>query len=583
MENKILKKENKSNNDTKDKNHFASSNIAKTFGVTLIGIVSILLLCMNMYKMDGYYASGADIDTHVARIYSLYEDITNGIFPAKIHTSMLDGYGYGIGFFYSDFFLYVPALFLILGFSVNTAIKAYITMCYLFMYFNTYAAAKMLTRKRMTSVIAAEMALLSTRFANQLFDDAGFGSAMAMAFVSITTAGLIYLLEAEDKKKERTGMIALIYGYCGIIFSHTISAYLMVFVCVLVSIFYLKKIIKNPMKILKILISAIVTLLITAEFWIPALEQYTIQVFRTSSDYTGMIAIGGPDELVRFSNHDFGYAQTACLFVIAIACIYIIFSKKKISYSTVVLAILSIAISLLTLWESFWLVLEPVFGMIQFSMRFYNISTGLMALAFACVLSDIDMKRLGDAVILAVVVIVFSYMTYIYYYPADSLGERDYDDLAYMTGELHNNHYEFVPVGGMEWYEFLEPCVTVTADDGIVNEGVKYDADSYMEVWVDISKEYWDIPYLYYYGYAAYLEDGIELIVGKADSSLVRVYMPEDDSAVEGTYVKIIVCYRKTMLQKISYIISFVAGTLTLIYTVVTYILVRKKRNFYTR
>ena len=52
---------------------------------------------------------GSDDTFHLGRFYSLGMAIRNGIFPAQIRPILCYRYGYGEGFFYSDFFLYLPA------------------------------------------------------------------------------------------------------------------------------------------------------------------------------------------------------------------------------------------------------------------------------------------------------------------------------------------------------------------------------------------------------------------------------------------------------------------------------------------
>ena len=80
-------------------------------------------------------------------------------------------------------------------------------------------------------------------------------------------------------------------------------------------------------------------------------------------------------------------------------------------------------------------------------------------------------------------------------------------------------------------------------------------------MYVPMTWEYYDVPYLYYKGYAAYLLDDNgeiqeELQVGKSDRyAYVRVYLPEGREGIG----HIMVTYRKTMLQKVSYVVSGIA------------------------
>ena len=96
-------------------------------------------------------------------------------------------------------------------------------------------------------------------------------------------------------------------------------------------------------------------------------------------------------------------------------------------------------------------------------------------------------------------------------------------------------------------------------DGGSTAEGIKQDGAKTFDVWLPFEHEYYDMPYIYYYGYRAYLLDENnspvrELPVSEAfdDNGYVRVTIPED---LEGVG-HVLVTYRKTTVQKISYAVS---------------------------
>jgi hypothetical protein len=143
---------------------------------------------------------------------------------------------------------------------------------------------------------------------------------------------------------------------------------------------------------------------------------------------------------------------------------------------------------------------------------------------------------------------------------------RFYDINSYshkvLDPEDYHSEYQ---VSGAEWLPVeCEPSACKTpdtskADDGSGADGFKHDNAKYYEVWVDLDKQYYDVPYVYYYGYRAYLVDENmnpvkELEVSEAfdDNGYVRVAMPEDESG----FGHILVTYRKTKVQLVSYMIS---------------------------
>jgi hypothetical protein len=152
---------------------------------------------------------------------------------------------------------------------------------------------------------------------------------------------------------------------------------------------------------------------------------------------------------------------------------------------------------------------------------------------------------------------------------------------AEKTQQLLEDDYN---VSGAEWlpteteaYCCLTPNTSYDNLGGSA-EGFKHDYAKYYEVWVLLDREYYDVPYVYYYGYRAYLLDDAgnpvsELTVTEArdDNGYVRVLMPEGGEGVG----HIMVTYRKTLIQKVSYLISMVA----VIAIIITAIIVSYKKK----
>jgi hypothetical protein len=129
-------------------------------------------------------------------------------------------------------------------------------------------------------------------------------------------------------------------------------------------------------------------------------------------------------------------------------------------------------------------------------------------------------------------------------------------------------------VSGAEWLPVeCEPSActepeNARADDGTSADGFKHANAKPFEVWLDLDKEYYDMPYVYYYGYKAYVLDNDEnlveeLEVGEAydDNGYVRVFMPKDRSGIG----HVMVTYRKTAIQKLSYAISAVSAVILML------------------
>lgn len=119
---------------------------------------------------------------------------------------------------------------------------------------------------------------------------------------------------------------------------------------------------------------------------------------------------------------------------------------------------------------------------------------------------------------------------------------------------------EWLPDGGSQYA--IDETERAIDPEGEGAYGVKYGDGKYLDVYIRMDKEYYDMPYFYYKGYVAYLLDDAgnpvqELEVVKAPEerhAYVRVVLPEGGSGIG----HVMVIYRKTLLQKLAYLANAV-------------------------
>ncbi len=117
---------------------------------------------------------------------------------------------------------------------------------------------------------------------------------------------------------------------------------------------------------------------------------------------------------------------------------------------------------------------------------------------------------------------------------------------------------EWLPDGGSPYA--IDETERAIDPDGEGAYGVKYGDGKYLDVYIRMDKEYYDMPYFYYKGYVAYLLDDAgqpvqELEVVKAPEkrhAYVRVLLPEGGTGIG----HVMVIYRKTFLQKLAYLVN---------------------------
>ena len=120
--------------------------------------------------------------------------------------------------------------------------------------------------------------------------------------------------------------------------------------------------------------------------------------------------------------------------------------------------------------------------------------------------------------------------------------------------------------------EHMQSFQTAFGSDGREVKGQKSNNCSKFVFLANLGEKYYDIPYVYYKGYAAYTESGQRLEITQIDSNgLIRVFMPANTSGIEQVTVK----YIGTKYQKLSYLLLAV-GIVTF---VGLYISKRKKMN----
>ncbi|MDO4284535.1 MAG: 6-pyruvoyl-tetrahydropterin synthase-related protein [Eubacteriales bacterium] len=504
------------------------------------------------YIERGIYL-GADSNFHLARMESLADGLRNGVFPVKVHSEMCFGYGYGTGFFYSDIPLYFPALLLLAGLSLVGAYKIFQLLLLAAVWGTTFYAGCRIMKRPLPAAAAASLVLLSARMMGSVYYVATLGHTMAMVFMPLAIVGCLLLLQGE-----KSWMLAL--GFIGLLLTHTISSVITAAVCALLVLFYFDKVIGDYRIILRIALSAAVSLLSTITWWLPMLEQMSVQTYKVSQPWTFVSENVCTLRNLVIGDYGTGIVITVALAIVILYVIVALVRREKVSRELIVLLIIALIFTGITIWPAFWRLTQPLLNFIQFPYRFYFATTVLTAFAFGLILNEVTDKiacrkikspELLSGIVLAVT-LVSAVTSYGYFPESMFTGAREIYEGRKITQEVRG-------VGGGEEWLPLETSgnhfdtPTIAYDEaGSGAEGTKEKGDTIFTVYLNMEKAYYDIPYVYYYGYRAYREDGTELSVVKGDrDGLVRVQLPEGGSGVE----KITVVYRKTNVQKAAYVI----------------------------
>jgi hypothetical protein len=520
-----------------------------------IVLLAVFLFCIFPYFFPGLFP-GSDQPYHLGRIESLKDALLSGIFPVKIHPMLVYGYGYGEGFFYSDFFIYLPAVIRLLGVSLEWSYKIYAILVFAALIGGMYYCVRRITGNSMAAVMSAVLYVLSTRVLGQMYSDFAIGGVTAAIFVPFCIAGMFLYL----KKDEGLGMFAV--GFLGVILTHAISTLLSFLICVCLIIVYHRQLFSSLKKFMKLAIITIFILMATSSYLIPMLEQFRVQTLKVSRPFTqesqNVISWVG-----YFNDRGLGLAIVMTI-VFSVAMILVMFLRKsdrlKMQMSQFGVLVFT-AVGLLFCWipsvQSFWDFINRYGSLIQFPARLFEPATALILMAFGGIVTILrDKKRLIIPVFVALATVSIVTVIRCFYIP--EIPEISYEKINPVV------NYEVACVGsGAEWLpvevdpDLMHAPTIAVAADGNILRGSKTNRNRYFTFEADAAQEYYDVPFIYYRGYTAVDEHGNRYKVDKnPENSLVRVYM-----SGSGTHT-ITVTYRQTRYAKMAYGISVVGWIL---------------------
>lgn len=506
--------------------------------ILLIGFLLALLPLLE----EGVYV-GDDYVYHLCRIESLKTNFVNGDFITKIHGRLADTYGYGTGFFYSDFFLIIPAILCYLGVSLQAAYKFLLLSILVGMLFVSYYTLNKFLKDKQISATLAVLLANSHYVILNLYGRTALGEALGYVFLILIAAGLYNLV-----KEHFSSPYLLVLGFCGVVLSHTISTVFAIVIAVIVCFIYIRTIFREKL-FFKLITSAIATLLLTAWYWGPMIEQMSVQQYRYSQPWvwaynktqTLFTTLGdGKIEL--------GTVLTIVLIlgsIVAYKCSEI---RKWVIAATIILVIVGN--------RTFWVYTEKFTNVVQFPWRLLGVAAFLLFIVLGFMVQKIPKKIPMIAV--AAILIAFNYWCNIDFFDNDThlRDIRPGNLYAEEEGELGGGK-EWMPMNESNNYAREHPNEAVGNNEMYIageKQGLTftfgYSSSNY-------EAESFEIPYYYYKGYqASYMNGSNEgyLPVSKSINGLVQVQIPEE--LKNNVNTTITVTYKFTLITKICIIVS---------------------------
>ncbi len=503
-------------------------------------ILTTIILILPLFQEGVIY--GDDFPYHIARIEGLANSFKHGTALKGIRTNYLNGYGYGTGFFYCDFFLIVPALVRCIGVPIGMCYKILQALLILTMVLSSWIGFKEIAKGKFPATIGTILFVSSHYFMLNLYARSAVGETTAMVFLPLVVAGL-YNLVTENFSKP----YLLIIGLAGTCLSHLISTVFSLVLCIIIFLIHIKDMIRNRM-FPKIIKAALITLGLTVFYWLPMLEQVATQKYHFQNPWINISEqCVSMMEVMGNARYSVGYFMLLCVLAMALMA-----EKEAFKRNVIFIIVPAVGMLLLTI-NPFWKTFENIFGFMQFPWRLLSLITMSFVLFIINVCKDtakmkISRKKVITSLILLILLNIE--MNHEYY-------EIRIDDLVNID-ERNLNNLDSMLGGGKEWLPIevnANDCVnsqTAILSNGSLIDGQKDNLKFTVRVEKDAA--YIDIPFIYYKGYRAYnLTNDRKLKISKSDSGLVRVHL--NDNVAGDT---IMVEYYETFLSRACRMISIV-------------------------
>lgn len=234
-----------------------------------LGMTCILML---PYIFKDFLGIEHDTFFHVSRIEQLSKAIQHGNFFPAVYPSENNSYGYASPLFYSDFFLILPALLHLCGFSLAFCYKCIVFIASFISIFTMIIFTSHITKKRSITWISGCAYLFSNYRITDIYVRGALGEIFAFSFLPLMLLGLYQIIE-----EEKYSFFPLTLSLTCLALSHNLTFLFASVLCAILVILSINKLTKK--KILCISISILFAFLLSCFFTLPMIEQLHSQSF----------------------------------------------------------------------------------------------------------------------------------------------------------------------------------------------------------------------------------------------------------------------------------------------------------------
>lgn len=541
-----------------DKKKFLYTQIGLALFFMIISIISIYF----SHISKGQLFVGDDLNFHKMRIEGLYEALSNHVYFPRINMTFMKSMGYASSIFYSDFFLYFPAILRLLGFSLSEAYVALIVVINFSTFIVAYFSMQCVEQKFKKSIFFSILYTLSTYRLYDLNGRAALGEILAIVFFPLAFMGLYHIIYGNSKK-----WYILSIGMSLIILSHVISAVMFSLFILIFLIISRNELFNSTVRLKNFIKSVLLTLPLTAFYFIPMMEQMKSQTFKMTTHQWAFMSQTAQRLDLYFNNSLSNDGLSANIGIILLMfLIAYIFSNHKIKNKSVKNIFYVGLIFLLMATNLFpWHLLEKTFfNTIQFPWRFF----ALVTLCLCWVVAEDSLEILNSSIVrgvLLVLVILFSVSSSLVSNQKPGAIIMPYREFNIPLPNEIGWGQEYLPENA-DYGNLMNRELNLSYDKSTVSiTNYTKNRDVVSFEFETLSESTITMPLIYYKGYVSEF-NGIgtisEPFLNENEDSLVSI-------TVNGNGV-VKVYYKETTLQTLSKYVSLVSWILFLFYMAAT-------------
>lgn len=352
------------------------------FTIVLFLLVSYLMMYQTSFYHDKIwsYLGTSDDRFHIMRIEGLYHSLQRHQFFPIVNMSFMNGFGYIVNVFYSDFLLYPAAFMRLAGLSSAQTLIWYLILMNVLTFGVSFLCYYKVSQKYLNSLVFSFVYTMSTYRLHDMIFRHDIGEVGAMLFLPIALLGIYEVFYGERKN-----WLYLAFGMTGIIYSHAITPILVAILIIAVMFCQIPELKKNPKRLLSLLWAVLSSVLMSVAYFLPMIEQVHHTTFLLGQS-KGILPLGASDlaDITNWSfNNTIGQPNIGITLLLASFVILVSFTKIKnraVKQFSLIGVVMLLCSSKIFPW--FIINMTPL-KMIQYPWRFDMIISVLLAVFVA--------------------------------------------------------------------------------------------------------------------------------------------------------------------------------------------------------